>query len=373
MLLIARKSLVLLSVFSLTFSPGLSALADGCGCVESVYVAPVVDCWGCSSCYAESCCEAEPIVHHEPCGCSASEPVVQEETCGCQAGTSIEEHGHVHMESHGEVVMGAEETLAPVLEPEVVEQPVTDPQPAVKEQQPVVVEPADASLSVPEETTADEAAPVEVAEPESEPKSTEPTGDFDSMFDEPEETDSTPVEETTTEPTDDFDSMFDEAEETDSTPVEETTSEPEEDSFDDMFSEPAESADNSEATKPAEEATDTEQPAEEPAKADESEDTFEDLFGVSEIPAPLLASGGLHSKDSRRWTDNTGRYHCEARLVSLARGEIVIEKVSGTLKRVSLKRLSENDVQFVYSQVVAQRQFLAKRGLAKKLASLWTD
>ena len=139
-------------------------------------------------------------------------------------------------------------------------------------------------------------------------------------------------------------------------PMEEPAEQPD-DSFDELFSEPA--PEESESTDETEE----------PAESDESDDLLDDLFGGIEVPAALLADGGLRSGNYRTWTDNTAKYHCQARLLGVAQGEIQIAKSDGKVKRVPLRRLSEPDLKFVYGQVVAYRELLALQGAGEKLAS----
>lgn len=360
-----RKTLVLLMTVALTFGPSLHAIAGDCGC-SPVYSVPVSDCGGCSSCYVDccstaSCCGAEVVVQQDSCGCGTAEPVaVQEESCGCSGTTSVVENEHMHTEVSKPTVADEPEVQEPVTPPPVTPQPalepeeaLTDPQPVSSpepavETTPVEEEPADFLLDEPEPTPDVEPAVVEPAEPVADPAPAEPADDFDSMFEEPEQPAATPAES-----------------------AEEAAEEPEESLFDDMFGEPEETPAPFEETEsspiePAEEPA--EEPMEEPAE-DDSEEDFDDLFGSDSIPAELRVAGGLHSSQSRHWTDNTARYHCQARLVSVEPSEVVLEKSDGSMKRVSLRRLSQRDLRFVQLQAVAQQQMLAKQGETKNLVS----
>ena len=115
----------------------------------------------------------------------------------------------------------------------------------------------------------------------------------------------------------------------------------------------------------------------EPAPAEESEpaeedDPLDDLFSGLQMPAILSVAGGLDSRATRTWTDNTAKYQCEARLSGLSRGAVVLAQASGKISHVPLRRLSDNDLSFVYQQVVAKREFLAQLAEQEKLASVWT-
>ncbi len=149
----------------------------------------------------------------------------------------------------------------------------------------------------------------------------------------------------------------------------ETPAVTESDSMDDLFSTPAtDPAPAPETTPPAEEpAADESQKKE--AEPAEEKDPLEDFFSDAGQPAALSVPGGLDSNSHRQWTDNTGNYHCQARLVSVTRHEIVLSKSDGQLKTVSLRRLSDEDLKFVHGQVVAKREVLARQSSNEKLAS----
>lgn len=144
---------------------------------------------------------------------------------------------------------------------------------------------------------------------------------------------------------------------------------------DDLFGEPSPAP---ESTPPADE-PETEEPAAEEPPAEESEteeappadeeDPLEDFFNAVPRPSTLQVAGGLESKSLRTWVDNSGKYRCEARLLSADPQEIVLLKSSGEQKHVSLQRLSNADLEFVHAQVVAKREMLAKRTADERLAS----
>lgn len=309
------------------------------------------------------------MAHSESCGCSncggSEVAAVQSESCGCSSSGSVTVHEHQHTEVAKPSVEKVPEiyesvTPQPALEPE---EQLADPKPIPAQEtfaEPVANDDAEDdivnnTLVEPETTPAAEPAQIEPAT-DPQPAEAEDSGDeFGSIFDEPEAAsaeESEPIVEEN-----------------------ETAEEPEENLFDDMFDEPAEPTETEEpdssstesAEEPAEESAPEE--AEEPAESDDSEDDFDDLFGSDSIPAKLRIAGGLHSTQTRHWTDNTARYHCEARLVSLDTDAIVIEKANGSMKRVPLRRLSKSDVQFVRGQDVAQQEMLAKQGNSKKLVS----
>ena len=386
-----RKAVVVLVAAILSLGPSLPALANGCGC-GPVVVEYVSFCGSCDPCYVETSCEPvseccssdchSEVVVEDSCGCGSCETDCGCEDAGCGTSDSncetcdaapVHVHSDAAVESAPmEATMDAADSKAPELSEDPV--PMESAQPSEEDFAPGPIaetEPVDAMLPVPEPTT-----PVETAD---EPEVAEPAEDLDSMFNEQESAEPMQPAETTDEPADGFDSMFDEpatespADESEPTgdfdsmfdepeagteqPAE-STEEAADDSFDNMFDEPME---ETEEPAPA-----TEEPAEE-------SDDFDDLFGKADVPAGLLVAGGLQSNELRRWTDNTGRYHCQARLVSLSPGEVVIEKHDGTVKRVELRRLSQDDVRFVYGQVVAQREHIANRALAKKVAGLWIE
>lgn len=157
--------------------------------------------------------------------------------------------------------------------------------------------------------------------------------------------------------------------------AEEKPSEMEPEDIDDLFSTPAaDPAPAPEATPPAESPAidESEEKETEPAEVDEK-DPLDDFFSDARQPAVLSTPGGLDSNSHRQWTDNTGKYHCEARLVSVTRQEIVLSKADGQLKTVSLRRLSDEDLKFVHGQVVAKREVLARQSTTDKLASHWAE
>ncbi len=104
-----------------------------------------------------------------------------------------------------------------------------------------------------------------------------------------------------------------------------------------------------------------------PEDADETEDpSFDDLFGQ-----PVLReSGGLASHAVRWWTDDGARFRCEARLQQVTAKTVVLVKSNGKRIAVFFSRLSDDDLQFVRRQVVAQRELLAQQASAELLASL---
>jgi hypothetical protein len=155
--------------------------------------------------------------------------------------------------------------------------------------------------------------------------------------------------------------------------MEEKPAETEPKSADDLSSTPAtDPAPVPEKTPPAEEpaADESEKKEAEPV---EEKDPLEDFFSDARQPAALSAPGGFDSNSHRQWTDNTGNYHCQARLVSVNRHEIVLSKSEGQLRTVSLRRLSDEDLKFVHGQVVAKREVLARQSANEKLASHWAE
>jgi hypothetical protein len=113
------------------------------------------------------------------------------------------------------------------------------------------------------------------------------------------------------------------------------------------------------------------EPAEQSEPAEE-EDLLDDLFGKVIRPDTLSSAGGLQSDFPRTWTDNTANYQCEARLLGVSQGKIVLAKADGSISRVPLRRLSDRDLGFVYQQVVSKREMLARQAEAEQLASVWS-
>jgi hypothetical protein len=125
---------------------------------------------------------------------------------------------------------------------------------------------------------------------------------------------------------------------------------------DDLFgtplSEPAAPAEKKSET-PKEPSTSAPAEGEKAAPADKDKKKDDDLFGG--FGAILREQGGLASNEMRHWVDNTGRFTCEARLTRVMDGEVQLVKDNGHSSTVSLGRLSENDLAFVYRQASAQR------------------
>ena len=129
---------------------------------------------------------------------------------------------------------------------------------------------------------------------------------------------------------------------------------------DDLFGAPAATPAETPAT-PAEtpaapEAKPAEAPAATPAgeeKKDEKKKDDTDIFGAS--PTVLREAGGLASNEMREWTDNTGSFSCQARLVRFLDGQVRLLKDNGRTTTVSLARLSVRDLEFVERQASAQQ------------------
>jgi hypothetical protein len=60
----------------------------------------------------------------------------------------------------------------------------------------------------------------------------------------------------------------------------------------------------------------------------------------------------------RTWTDNTGSFSCEARLIRFLDGKVRLAKDNGRTTTVSMARLSASDVEFVQRQASAHRASL---------------
>lgn len=331
MFLMFRYALVAILVGSMTVNPAWAYYGMDCGC-SAVESEPVVTSDDCAACGAEvdtaaevACDSVVPCESCEPCTKAieqVEESAVDYADCGCEGANE-----------------GAPIEAQPVEAPKHPEQlPVQDPKPVADAP---VTPPA---TTVPPVTTEKPLPPANVITP-AEPATTTPAAPVETA---------PPVE--TPPPVE-------------TTPPVETPSEPPAEEADDLFGEPA-----AESTPPAEESTADEAPAEDPATeespAEEStefaapaDDPLEDFFNAVPRPNALQVAGGLESQIHRTWTDNTGKYRCEARLVSVELDEVVLHKADGQPKRVPLVRLSDADLTFVHEQVVAKREMLAQSGL----------
>lgn len=91
-------------------------------------------------------------------------------------------------------------------------------------------------------------------------------------------------------------------------------------------------------------------PAEEPAEEEGS--ALDDLFDFGSI---LTQPGGFDSLALRRWTDNTGSYQVDARMLSVSGTHVKLMKATGRTTTVPLSRLSSADLEFVNLQASAQK------------------
>lgn len=93
-------------------------------------------------------------------------------------------------------------------------------------------------------------------------------------------------------------------------------------------------------------------PAEAAPAGDESTDDTLDIFNSSHDV--LREPGGLASNELRQWTDNTGKFSCQGRLIRFVDGKVRLLKDNGRTTTVALSRLSSNDLEFVNRQASAQ-------------------
>jgi len=180
------------------------------------------------------------------------------------------------------------------------------------------------------------------------------------------------VSEAIVEPEPELDSQFDAPRTPDPMPEESFSDDA---PADDIFDEPAAAEDSPAEMDPLDEplpSTEEEMEVPEnlaPEDSDEIEDpSFDDLFGQPVLSEP----GGLASRAVRQWTDDGARFRCEARLQQVTAKTVVLVKSNGKRIAVYFSRLSDDDLQFVRQQVVAQRELLAQRAAAELLASLGT-
>ena len=312
MLNILRHSLVTVLATVLTIGPVSAAQWMGCGCETP----------------------PEPI-HYSPCGCEA---YVEPCSSCCE-------------ESTVETPTAKAETADPLPAPK------QDPEPQSVQRQPTEPQPSPLEESDSEPAfEPDAGSTLPVQSPREQPAVLEPDSVKD-LFDTPSEADA-PITPTETDPivgpsTTEADELFLPVD--DSAPVEDPTAE------DPTPEDPA-------GDEPA-----IEEPAEDAAEPVEEEDPLEDIFGQTNRSAAQAASGGFPMSEFHTWTDNTAKFHCEARFLGVAQGKIVLAHADGRISRVPLRRLSGDDLSFVYQHVVAKREMLARQAEAEKLASVWSE
>ena len=107
------------------------------------------------------------------------------------------------------------------------------------------------------------------------------------------------------------------------------------------------------------------------------EDDYDPFGKVSPQPGNELkvleSAGGLLSERQRTWTDNTGTFECQARLIHVCSQRVTLQKSFGTKVNVPLARLATADLQFVQQQISALRIVRARDTAVEKLAVAWGD
>jgi hypothetical protein len=103
-------------------------------------------------------------------------------------------------------------------------------------------------------------------------------------------------------------------------------------------------------------------PADSLKKDEKKTEEKDPLFGSA--PSVLHEAGGLASNEMRLWTDNTGSFTCQARLVRFSDGHVRLLKDNGHTTTVPLARLSTGDLEFVNRQASAQRAEIGKTAQA---------
>jgi hypothetical protein len=141
------------------------------------------------------------------------------------------------------------------------------------------------------------------------------------------------------------------------------------DTVDDLFKEtseakPAAGSEAAPASEPAAPSAEPAAPAAEPAPApaadqpqEPSKEKVEDLFNE---PAPKddKSTQSVSPNAMRLWTDNTGKYHVNARLVMVSQTHVRLLKDTGKYTTVPVQRLSLADLAFVrehWAGVIAGR------------------
>ncbi len=283
----------------------------------------------------------------------------------------------------------------------------------IDEQQPDSPDPSPASTDSPSEelaTPAEESIvnkpaagleetppPLEVPQPTLDDSDSPAVGetpsdaDTDSLFDAPEA--AAPVPENSTDDSPAADLFDAPAADLEDSPAVEVFEEPiaaedqpaEVDPLDEAF--PSDSEETEVPTDPApfdseetNEAEETEPPVEFETPEEEAETpgeeeapSLDDLFGQHRAQPVLNELGGLESHAVRRWTDDGARFHCDARLQQVTAKTVILLKDNGKRIAVLFSRLSDNDLQFIQRQVVAQRQLLAQPEAGQQLASLLSE
>jgi hypothetical protein len=103
---------------------------------------------------------------------------------------------------------------------------------------------------------------------------------------------------------------------------------------------------------------------------EEKQDLIDELFNQNLIRG-LEEAGGLASNSTRTWTDATGTFRSEARLVSVAARAVLLRQADGAVVEVPLASLSEADLQFVRQQIEAQRMLICQQSQVLRLAAAW--
>jgi hypothetical protein len=282
------------------------------------------------------------------CGCDTPPEPIHESPCGCEA--------HVAPCSSCCEESTVETSTAETKTADPLPAPMKDPEPQSVQRQPTEPQPSPLEESDPEPAVESDASST-LPEPPMEQPAVLESDSVKDLFDTPAEADA-PITPTETDPivgpsTTEADELFPSVD--DSAPVEDPAVE------DPAFEEPA--GDEPVIDEPAEDAV---EPAEE-------EDPLEDLFGQANRSAAQAATGGFPMSEFRTWTDNTAKFHCEARFLGVAQGKIVLAHADGRISRVPLRRLSGDDLSIVYQQMVAKREMLARQAEAEKLVSVWSE
>ncbi len=79
---------------------------------------------------------------------------------------------------------------------------------------------------------------------------------------------------------------------------------------------------------------------------------LKDTIGYADYLKNKAAAAQGVLREMRQWKDDTGKHTTRAKFVELVDGKVVLEKEDGTIRKVPLQRLSEDDRTFLEGTIV---------------------
>ena len=67
----------------------------------------------------------------------------------------------------------------------------------------------------------------------------------------------------------------------------------------------------------------------------------------SELRPAIFGEAQVMNSDFRTWTDTTGKFSIEAKLIEVDLSDVVLETRDGSTKRVPVEKLSKQDRRFI--------------------------